>query len=281
MKIAELFTGCGGLAYGLCEAGLTPVRMVDWNVHANETLIANRDAGVRHVKDWPIEREDVRKIDWNHLRGLVDVVAGGPPCQPFSQGGLAAGMRDTRDMWPEAIRAVREIEPSAFLFENVRGLMRETFALYFAAIQADLRAASQAGYEVLHVMVDAADFGAAQRRHRVIVVGFRKDLGPKAVFPEPTHSRSRLLWEQWVTGTYWEEHGLDKPDFDRIANADARLVARLQRESIEPPGLRWRTVRDALRGLGEPNDLNGHVFRRAPAHIKDTPEATSISQPRH
>lgn len=261
MKVAELFTGCGGMAYGLCEAGLTPVRMIDWNVHANETLIANRDAGIRHVKDWPIEREDIRKIDWTHLRGFVDVVAGGPPCQPFSQAGLAAGMRDIRDMWPEAIRAVQEIEPYAFLFENVRGLMRETFALYFASIQSDLRAASDSGYEVLHVMADAADFGAAQRRHRVIVAGFRRDLVSKARFPEPTHSRDRLLWEQWVSGSYWAEHGLDQPNPDRIAITDASLVARLQRDTVEPPGLRWRTVRDALKGLGEPNGLNGHVFR--------------------
>lgn len=260
MKVAELFTGCGGLAYGLCEAGFTPVRMIDWNIHANETLVANRDAGIRHVKDWPVEREDVRTIDWSHLRGSVDVVAGGPPCQPFSQAGLAAGKKDIRDMWPEAIRAVREIEPQAFLFENVRGLMRETFALYFASIQADLRAAYHAGYEVLHVMVDAANFGAAQRRHRVIVAGFRKDLIPKASLPEPTHSRRRLLWEQWVSGTYWEEHGLSQPNSDRIAAADASLVARLRQDLVEPSGLRWRTVRDALKGLGEPNGLNGHVF---------------------
>ncbi len=261
MRVAELFTGCGGLAYGLCEAGLAPVRMIESNFHANETLVANRDAGVRHMKDWPFEREDVRKVDWRDLRGAVEVVAGGPPCQPFSQAGLAAGRKDSRDMWPEAIRAVREIEPEAFLFENVRGLMRKTFALYFASIQADLRTASRAGYEVLHVMADAADFGAAQRRHRVIVAGFRRDVVSKVSLPEGTHSRRRLLWEQWVSGSYWQEHGLAQPDDDLILPADASLIARIRREAVEPAGLRWRTVRDALKGLGEPSGLHCHVFQ--------------------
>jgi DNA (cytosine-5)-methyltransferase 1 len=164
-------------------------------------------------------------------------------------------------MWPEAIRAVREIEPEAFLFENVRGLMREMFALYFASIQADLRAAGRAGYTVVHTMVDAADFGAAQRRHRVIVAGFRRDILSSVELPSATHSRQRLLWEQWVSGSYWIEHGLPSPSDDRIAAADVGIVDRLRREGVEPPGVRWRTVRDALAGLGEPNGRSCHVLQ--------------------
>lgn len=261
LKVVELFTGCGGLAYGLCEAGLVPVKMVEANACAHETIDANRAAGVRHVKNWPTELADVRQIDWSQFRGKVSVVAGGPPCQPFSQAGLATGKGDERDMWPEAIRAVREIEPDAFLFENVRGLMRETFAAYFASILSDLSGARPDKYTVVHAMVDAADFGAAQRRHRVIVAGFRSDLIPKVDLPEATHSRRRLLWEQWVTKSYWEEHGLPQPSEESIAQADKGMVTRLQREGVEPCEARWRTLRDVLSGLGEPSGEQCHVLQ--------------------
>ena len=242
--------------------------MVEANSHAHSTIEANRIAGVRHVMEWPAELGDVRQVDWRGFRGAVSVVAGGPPCQPFSQAGLAAGKVDKRDMWPEAIRAVREIEPDAFLFENVRGLMRETFADYFASIQTDLRTACRDGYTVVHTMVDAADFGAAQRRHRVIVAGFRSDIVAQVELPVATHSRLRLLWEQWVSGCYWEQHGLLRPGDEHIIAADKGLVERLRRKAVEPPGARWRTVRDALAGLGEPNGERCHVLQRGARSYK-------------
>ena len=237
------------------------MKMIEANAHAHETLEANRKAGVRHAKGWPLTLGDVREVDWTPYRGIAAIVAGGPPCQPFSQAGLAAGMKDKRDMWPQAIRAIREVEPEAFLFENVRGLMRDIFAFYFASILAELRSAGSAGYTVVHAMVDAADFGATQRRHRVIVAGFRRDLVSEVALPEATHSRARLLWDQWVTGTYWTEHGLGRPGDDRIASTDAGYVTRLRRKGVEPIGARWRTVRDALEGLGEPDGRNGHMLQ--------------------
>ena len=256
-----MFSGCGGLAFGLCEAGIIPSRLIERNAFAVATLQHNRERGVTHVSKWQIEERDVRHVDWSTYAGRIAIVAGGPPCQPFSQAGRHQGERDPRDMWPEAIRAVREIRPLGFLFENVRGLMRKTFEEYFASIRADLRNADIGGYDVVHGMVNAADYGAAQQRHRVIVAGLRATDGAKLVLPSPTHSRRRLLWDQWISGDYWREHGIDAPAESVIARVDKGLVVSLRKSSVAPEGQRWRTVRDALRGLGPPDGSDNHVFQ--------------------
>jgi DNA (cytosine-5)-methyltransferase 1 len=106
-------------------------------------------------------------------------------------------------------------------------------------------------YCVRMIQVNAADYGAAQKRHRVVITGIHRDVGECPPILRPTHSRERLLWDQWVIRDYWERHGERQPSGgpDR---ADAALVQRL-RETMVPPGtLPWRTVRDAIRGLGEP-----------------------------
>lgn len=129
MDSVELFTGCGGLALGLSSAGFRSLRMSEWDKHSVANVRHNKRKGLHPVEDWPIHEEDVRSVSWSTYRG-VDLVAGGPPCQPFSIGGQHRGHDDKRDMWPEAVRAVREIEPRAFLFGNVRGLLRPAFSKY-------------------------------------------------------------------------------------------------------------------------------------------------------
>lgn len=276
----ELFTGCGGLAMGLSRAGFRARRMVECDRHSVGTVLHNRGRGLEHARDWPIHCEDVRAVDWRPYAGL-DLVAGGPPCQPFSIGGKHRGQEDRRDMWPEAVRAIREIEPRGFLFENVRGLAREAFAEYLAWVMAALahpavaRGApetreahrartTRAGagrYAVRMTQVNAADYGAAQKRHRVILMGVRCDLGHEPPVLAPTHSRERLLWEQWVSGVYWARHGLDRPA-GGPASADAGLVRRLRAAGVAPAALPWRTVRDAIAGLGAPG--SGGVANHAP-----------------
>jgi DNA (cytosine-5)-methyltransferase 1 len=108
-------------------------------------------------------------------------------------------------------------------------------------------------YDVLVVRVNAADYGAAQKRHRVAIVGIRRELDVTLVAPAPTHSRERLLWDQWITGEYWRGHGVDAPA-GPASDADRRLVGRLLRRGEPPSGEPWRTVRDAIRGLPEPVD---------------------------
>ena len=268
MKSVELFSGCGGLALGLSKAGFEHVLMVERNSHAVKTIRQNKERGVAHVRDWNVTEVDVRELDWSPLRG-IDLVAGGPPCQPFSIGGVAAGHHDDRDMWPEAIRAVDEMWPKAFLFENVRGLGRPVFADYFSWIQESLRRPhlrrrrgeshanhkrrllrEKEAYHVIAMSVNAADFGAPQKRHRIIVAGVRADLNVEITPPERNHSKERLLWEQTVTGTYWRRHRIRRPT--RAAEEQAL---------IEPDAKPWITVRDTIGDLGRPNNRHNHTLQ--------------------
>ena len=269
----ELFTGCGGLALGLSRAGFEAARMVEWDRHSVQNVRHNRDRGLTHVRDWPIHQGDVREVDWAPHAGL-DLVAGGPPCQPFSIGGKHRGQDDGRDMWPEAVRAVRETRPQAFLFENVRGLTRPAFAEYLDWILRALgrpsvalrpgesrlshraRLRGKMEYRVRYASVNAADYGAAQKRHRVIFLGLRADLGREPPEMAPTHSRERLVWDQWVSGEYWTRHGLPAPAGP--APVDAALARRLAAAGVRPEGLPWRTIRDAIAGLGAPG-AGGHA----------------------
>lgn len=278
MQSVELFTGCGGLGLGLARAGFKHELMVEWNADAVETVLHNRAKGVEHVEHWPIVQSDVREIDWRRYAG-IDLVAGGPPCQPFSIGGKHRGSDDHRDMWPQAIRSVREVRPRAFLFENVRGLTRAKFVGYLHSIvdgltqpDLDLR------YHVDVLLVNAADFGAAQKRHRVLITGVRSDVmqGPLPKL-EPTHSRERLLWDQFVTGDYWIEHGMPVR-LDRFDKMDAATIGKLRKSGTAPKGQRWVTVRDRLGGLGEPTGQNNHVFQ-AGAKVYKGHTGSPLDQP--
>ena len=281
MRSVELFSGCGGLALGLSKAGFHHDLMVEWDDDAVATVHHNRERKLRHIRQWPLEKLDVREVTWSAFADL-DLVAGGPPCQPFSIGGKHRGHEDARDMWPEAIRAVQETRPRAFLFENVRGLARPTFAYYLHWILAHLRhpdmvrkrgedheqhtsrleaCALPQSYQVIAFQVNAADYGAPQKRHRVIVAGIRSDLLASLEPPAPTHSRERLLWDQWVSGDYWRRHSLPQPADQIIASGDRATVARLRAGNVAPIGKPWVTVRDALTGLGDPNGKANHVFQ--------------------
>lgn len=281
VRSVELFSGCGGLALGLARAGFHHELMVEWDDDAVETVLHNRKRGIKHIREWPLEKADVRDVTWHRFAGL-DLVAGGPPCQPFSIGGKHRGHGDTRDMWPEVIRAVREIRPSSFLFENVRGLARPAFSHYLRWIVAHLRHPEMTradgedhethtrrlettklpvAYRVIVAQVNAADYGAAQKRHRVIVAGIRADLTDILTPPLPTHTRERLLWDQWVTGDYWQRHALRRRPDDLIPSTDQATIRALRSRKEPPPGKPWVTVRDALAGLGDPNGKANHVFQ--------------------
>lgn len=215
LESIELFSGAGGLALGLHGAGFRHRALYEWNASAVETLRFNQEKGHSALRGCAIHRADVREVDFTAHRG-VDLVAGGPPCQPFSAGGKAAGMTDARDMFPQAIRAVAEAKPRAFLFENVRGLMRPAFSNYVEFIRLRLEfpefpvsanipwdqnlarlerhkenAGEGAGDELryrVHVhLANAADYGVPQHRHRVFFVGFRSDIATDWSFPRPTH----------------------------------------------------------------------------------------------
>ena len=275
MKAVELFAGAGGLGMGIAKAGFKPERVVEWNRWCCDTIRENRAGGQAHVSAWPEPIEgDVRAVDFRDLKGKARLVSGGPPCQPFSVGGKHRAQRDSRDMWPEVVRAVREIEPDAFIFENVKGLTRASFASYLAYIvhqlsypeivggddepwedhlvrlewHATARSRSGLTYNVVWQVLNAANYGVPQRRERVVFVGFRSDTNIAWSFPRPTHSLDALLWDQCRSDAYWERH--------RVASADRGLDFRLYNRGMglrDAPGVKpWRTVRDAISDLPEP-----------------------------
>ena len=244
----ELFAGAGGMALGLEQAGFGHLALNEFDARACQTLVRNgaepvdrpgTGAGDGRVRDqWRLIEGDCHAIDWRPLRGHVDLLAGGPPCQPFSIGGAHRGMDDPRNLWGEAARALVEIQPRAFLFENVRGLARPKFREFFNEVLTALQAP---GYDVAWTLVNAADYGIPQIRWRVLVVGFRSDLAVEWAFPRPSHSKQALLDAQ-ADGSYWVEHGLEAPE------EPTRMPTPL--DGVQ----RWQTLRDALRGLPTPVD---------------------------
>ncbi|MGV8895047.1 MAG: DNA cytosine methyltransferase [Rhodoglobus sp.] len=278
MRSVELFGGAGGLALGSELAGFHPEAFVEWDRWACDTVRQNSASGYPLVAGWPVREGDVRSVDWSTIEPGVDFVTGGPPCQPFSMGGKAKAADDTRDMFPAASEVVRELRPRAFLFENVKGLTRSAFANYYQLIllrlqmpevvrrdaeswfehlqrlQSEHTSGSDVGltYRVLPTVVNAADYGVPQQRHRVFMVGFRSDLEAEWAFPEATHSYDALLYDQWVTGEYWARHGIalrDRPARPSLSQAKVQQIVNSRELGAELP---WRTVRDALQGLPEP-----------------------------
>ncbi|MHB8988695.1 MAG: DNA cytosine methyltransferase [Desulfobulbia bacterium] len=289
----ELFTGAGGLALGLEQSGWHHSALIERNEHACATIHLNESLGHPLAKGWRLYPDDVRTIHYGDLFDHVDMVAGGPPCQPFSLGGKHRAYQDNRDMFPEAVRAVRELRPKCFVFENVKGLLRQSFASYFNYIILQLTypmlvrkqdeewsshlsrlerhhtgsIENDLSYRVVYRLLDAADYGVPQHRHRVFIVGFRSDLHKQWSFPEPTHSYDCLLWDQWISGVYWDEHRVAQKDRPATPERYASRIARLKSNFslFPPPGERCRTVRDALVGLPDPRDktkaVPNHEFR--------------------
>jgi DNA (cytosine-5)-methyltransferase 1 len=127
MKAIELFAGAGGMALGTSFAGFDHTAVVEWDQNACDTLRSNiKGGGVK----WPVHQTDVRLFDFDQFQG-VDLLAGGPPCQPFSIGGKHQGQNDHRNLFPEAIRAIRETRPKAVMIENVKGILRPAFSKFF------------------------------------------------------------------------------------------------------------------------------------------------------
>lgn len=274
MKSIELFAGAGGLGIGLCRAGFKPAKVVEWNRYCRETIAENRASKASPMAGWPKVEGDVREVDFRGLEGKVDLVSGGPPCQPFSLGGKHRAYDDTRDMFPQAIRAVRETRPRAFVFENVKGLTRASFRNYFEYIRLQLEhpevvarpdedwsehlsrleehhlrgARDGLSYRVVARVLNAADYGVPQKRERVIFVGFRDDLDIEWSFPVATHSAEALLWAQYRSGDYWDAHQVARAARPDASAAPARALALKEK----PAELPWLTVRDAISDLPDP-----------------------------
>ena len=281
----ELFAGAGGLAKGVSLSGVRHRAFVEWNKDACQTLEYNYGKNL-------VKNLDVRRFEFDQF-GHVDLICGWPPCQPFSMGGKHQGNMDNRDMFPHVCKAISICSPKAFIFENVKGLLRKSFGSYFQYIilrlsypdmhieksekwldhLCRLEKIHTSGkyrgnkYNVIFRLVDAANYGVPQRRERVFIVGIREDLNIEWSFPPETHSLDSLLWSQFVSFDYWERHEIRASKIDGLDKRTQLKVQQLVRQPtlfsplLEP----WKTVRDQIGNLPEP-DIQGsfdkeHILR--------------------
>lgn len=290
MRSIELFVGAGGLGIGASQAGFTPAAVIDWDKWACNTIRKNAKQGREPFSNWPLFEADIRNFSFGEITGPIDLITGGPPCQPFSMGGRHQAFLDKRDMFPQAIRAVREIKPRAFIFENVKGLNRAAFSIYLEYIRLQLchpeikpfieepwfthlsrlEDHDKRGkyvdpcYKVFVGILNAADFGVPQKRERIFIVGFRQDTKIEWKFPEPTHSYDALIWDKWRSGKYWERNSVSTKTLP-IKDRGAARAERLKKRPTDKP---WITVREAISDLPDPekepifaNSFSNHQFQ--------------------
>lgn len=290
----ELFAGGGGLAMAVRNAKFRPLLFNEFNERACQTLVDSAgetlaEAGIERITDRrpkppkdgapvPLYPGDIRELDMSGFLGRVDVLAGGPPCQPFSAGGVARGDEDKRNMFPAMFEAIRQIRPKAVICENVRGLLRPSFKEYFGYIQNELRlpfhlrepadlpwdehnarlqrelqkrpddTTDPDHYHLVTVPVNAAEYGVPQVRHRVVLVAFRADVGVdvdtfKKYVETPQFSEDALYRSMQKGGNYWERHKVP----ERVAqSARERLPKVIKDDDLNP----FRTLRDAIAGYG-------------------------------
>jgi len=189
LRSLSLFSGGGGLDVGFDLAGFEHVRSYDIIPVAGDTLRRNRP----HWKVFSGENGDVTRVDWRDLRGEVDMIHGGPPCQPFSVAGYQMGHEDARDMFPEFVRAVLEIRPKAFVAENVPALGSNKFRGY---VERTILEPLKSDYHVSMFKLRADWFGVPQSRTRVVFVGFANGrLASRFRPPTRTHFSFHLRQE--------------------------------------------------------------------------------------
>lgn len=156
MKHLGLFEGIGGFSLAARWAGWETVAWCEWNEFCQKVLNYHFPKAIGHG--------DITTTDFTGYSGRIDVLTGGFPCQPYSLAGKRLGKKDNRHLWPEMLRAIREIKPKWVVGENVYGLVNWNGGLVFEEVQADLEAE---GYEVQAVILPACSVGAPHRRDRV------------------------------------------------------------------------------------------------------------------
>jgi DNA (cytosine-5)-methyltransferase 1 len=172
----EICAGAGGQSLGLEQAGFIHEAVVELDPDACETLRLNRGA------EWKVVEDDVHNLDGRPYTG-IDLFSGGVPCPPFSIAGKRLGQDDDRDLFPEALRLVRETRPRAVLLENVPGLATSRFGSYRAQVLAQLHTL---GYQTWWDLVQASEHGVPQLRPRFVLVAMKDPWAGHFRWPEPS-----------------------------------------------------------------------------------------------
>ena len=204
MRSIEICAGAGGQALGLEQAGFEHIALVEIDPAACTTLRKNRP-------HWNIIEGDVKEFSAQEYEGTIDLLAGGVPCPPFSVAGKQLGNDDERDLFPEAIRLVRECKPNAVMLENVRGLFDPKFSEYRNSIRTQFE---QMGYRCFWELLNATHFGIPQQRPRTIFIALKPEFAQYFVWPlgllAPPPTVGQILYEEmasngWAGAKEWSQ----------------------------------------------------------------------------
>lgn len=209
LKVVSLFCGCGGADLGLLGGfeylGQRYKRLPYEIAHASDIDAKAVNTYNQNFKH-PAEVIDIKNL---HLKDMkADLVIGGFPCQPFSTVNPTKQpeKRESQLFW-EMSRVIHEVNPKAFIAENVKGFYRLKKGYYFDIA---CREFESLGYDIFHCLINSSDFGVPQKRERIFIIGIRKDIGKSFVFPEPSHGedkkqKSKVALKEIVT-SLWPEN---------------------------------------------------------------------------
>lgn len=223
----ELFAGAGGLALGIENAGFDTLGLIEFNKDAADTLKCNRP-------NWRVINDDVANIseldllDYFDLKkGELDLLSGGAPCQSFSYAGKRLGLEDARGtLFYHYAKFLEQLQPKMFLFENVKGLLSHDKGKTYQVITDIFKSC---GYSIKYKVLNAWDYGVAQKRERLITIGIRNDLTDKITFDFPAPHKYKPVLRDIL---------LDCP------KSEGSPYSEYKRKIFElvPPGGYWRDI---------------------------------------
>lgn len=227
LKTIELFAGAGGLALGVEMAGFDTIGLVELNKDACMTLKANRP-------NWNVICDDIANVSKKNLeelfnikKGELDLLSGGAPCQSFSYAGKRLGLEDARGtLFYHYAVFLEKLQPKMFLFENVKGLLTHDKGKTYQTI---LDIFEKTGYKTQKQVLNAWDYGVAQKRERLITIGIRKDLTDKIQFDFPKKYDYKLVLKDVL---------YDVPDSESVPYGENKRKI----FELVPPGGYWRDI---------------------------------------
>jgi DNA (cytosine-5)-methyltransferase 1 len=264
MRHGSLFSGIGGFDLAAEWCGWENVFHCEWNTFGQKVL--------KHHFPKSISYNDITKTDFSIHRGEIDIISGGFPCQPYSSAGKRLGKEDERHLWPEMLRAIREIQPSWVVGENVRGLTNWNGGLVFDEVQSDLEIE---GYEVLPFLLPACAVNAPHRRERIWFIAYTNSFGQstKEYRKNETRRTSKESEDRVITNPNC--NGLDKCNSKyEIKSSDRRINALDNINESDGNGNATNTGSKRLFGLHNTrienniNRENAEIWRGSTRHNK-------------
>ncbi len=226
-KTIELFAGAGGLALGIEKAGFDTIGLIEFDKAASDTLKFNRP-------NWRVINDDIANISCLDLekyfdikKGELDLLSGGAPCQSFSYAGKRLGLEDARGtLFYHYAKFLDKLQPKMFLFENVKGLLTHDRGRTYKTIT---NIFENSGYTIQKSILNAWNYGVAQKRERLITIGIRNDLIDKIHFDFPIPHKYKPVLRDIL---------LDCPESEGTPYSESKRKI----FELVPPGGYWRDI---------------------------------------